>query len=183
MTAQVMQLISQIVIVVGVILGGLGGFGSYYYGKKIENSLNSEMDKSNNVIVTGNSGQTQTIVNSPGSSQIINQKRIILPEFTKSFELKNGVYVLKIILKQSSGLWNAGEKFRIQLGLSGPYLDMKFIQGFPSARSNVSESTNKSTGYYSFETDTSPVNDSHIILEVYSLSKIDILQIKVDPSL
>lgn len=50
MRAETIQLVYNILIILGVFLTGIGGFGSYYYGKKVEKNISAEAEKKENIL-------------------------------------------------------------------------------------------------------------------------------------
>jgi len=124
---------------------------------------------------------TQVNLNSPNSKQIINRSRKIKKKITFQKEIsKNGDYVTRIILTQTDGIWDQGEKFIIQVNLSAPFKKYKFIQGFPSAMSSIYETENEDKTFFSFETTTAPLKEP-IILRIISDKDVNIKKISVSP--
>ena len=52
MSAESLQTLSQVAIVIGVLVTALGSFGSYHFGKKAENARNQELQSSVNELLT-----------------------------------------------------------------------------------------------------------------------------------
>jgi hypothetical protein len=90
-------------------------------------------------------------------------------------------FVLQVILEQTAGVWDSGTMFRLQVKTSGPYKVASIVRGLPSAQSNVLISENKEQGFFGFSTTTAPLKDEPIILEIQSVSDIDLVQLSVEP--
>ncbi|MGH7773469.1 MAG: hypothetical protein ACREQA_14690, partial [Candidatus Binatia bacterium] len=137
--------------------------------------------------ITGNTGNTQVSINSPGSQQVINQKRVIRREVTREKMRRGSLHVLRLTFRQTDGIWGAGEKFWLQLELSGPYQDYRFISGYPptlplsDVRTTHGVAEAASKGWIELETATPPINEP-IILEIESESELDVRQILLKPT-
>jgi len=190
MTAGIMQNISQIAMLVGAVVVALGIYGNYHYGKIADEGKNNSLtiekmiDNSKDVNATGNQGQTQVMVDSPNSQQIINNKKTILSQYQKDFGTKNGLNLLTLTFKQSDGIWDSSEKLGIQVQLTGAYESYQFISGIPMALQNVrttqgvKEAAEK--GWIDLQTTTTPLNEN-IILEILSKDKIDVATVGLSP--
>ena len=69
-------------------------------------------------------------------------------------------------------MWNQGEKFKIQIELTGPFKDYKFIKGFPEALQNVRTRENAKKTLFYYETTTAPLIEP-IILQIKSQKESD----------
>ncbi len=111
----------------------------------------------------------------------VNQQRAISSQAQTRKEKRGDNFVLQVILEQTSGMWDPGTTFRLQVKTSGPYKTASIVRGLPSAQSNVLISENKEQGFFSFSTITPPLKDEPIILEVQSVSEIDLVELNVEP--
>jgi hypothetical protein len=124
---------------------------------------------------------TQVNVNSPNSKQIINNARRVKREVTIHKKLRSDyVHLTDITLLQTDGIWDQGESFKLQMQLSSPYMEYRFIQGFPVPMLNVREYSNADKTAFSFETTTSPLKNP-IIIEIISEKDLDVMSISVSP--
>jgi hypothetical protein len=162
---------------IGVLIGILAIFLSIFF--VMFNP--SEKGSTVNIEAIKDNRNTQVNVNSPNSKQIINNERRIKKEVTIHKEIQSdGAHLTKIILSQTDGVWDQGGIFRLQVQLSNPYTEYKFIQGFPPMTSNVRESSNAAKTFFSFETTTAPLKGP-IILQITSQADVDIKSITVSP--
>jgi len=167
-------LISAFVLIVLTIIGWL------IHASRSGNSVQQNNTTTNIGDIKDNI-DTQVNVNSPNSKQIINQTRKIKKEcdIQKNID-QNGVYITKIILTQTDGIWDQGETFKMQLKFSGSFKEYKFIQGFLGGLQNVKEGINEEKTTLYFETTTAPLKEP-IILEIKSEADINIERISVSP--
>ncbi|MFZ2189391.1 MAG: hypothetical protein WA057_03305 [Candidatus Magasanikiibacteriota bacterium] len=97
MLAEQMQNLSQIAILVGVVISGLGGYGHFYYGKMINNSKNMI---ENNYLVTNNGNNYGLMA---GQINIGQQDRKLSPQFIEKVQTvlpedKNKyIYIIRIV--------------------------------------------------------------------------------------
>jgi len=133
------------------------------------------------ISVENNIAPTQINVGSPGSMQIVNQQRKILPKIKLEKGKKGNNYLLRIVLTQTSGIWNQGTDFRLQIQTTGPFESSRIVKGLPPVQFNVRTSENKEQGYYAYATSTAPINDEPIILEIVSKTEIDVSQVGINP--
>lgn len=78
MKYEIMQGISQIIVVIGIILTGIGGFGAYYYGKKTDN-----VKETQNIIKEKElNSKIDTLV---VSNQILNEQLKPIDELIKKY--------------------------------------------------------------------------------------------------
>lgn len=124
---------------------------------------------------------TQINVNSPNSTQIINQTRNIKEAFLKRYTRGN-LYILRITFIQTDGIWSDGTKLRIMVQLSGSYKNYRFIQGLPTVQFGLTVIENKDQGLIDYSTESSPLNVP-IILEIESESYLNIIDLYVEPLL
>ncbi|MDE3059810.1 MAG: hypothetical protein KGJ06_02235 [Pseudomonadota bacterium] len=134
-----------------------------------------------NVNVTGNSGATQVNIGSPGSTQVINQHRKINPQAKIEKLQRDGNFVIRLILNQTSGIWDQGVLFQFEVKLTGPYKSAHIVQGLPPALTDVKIGENRETGYYSFSTITAPYADRPIIFEATAAQDINVERFAVAP--
>lgn len=184
-----MQTISQLVILISTIIAAVGGYGHFHYGKIIDNQkpMYEESIKIDKLDVSDNKAPTQVNVGSPGSHQIINNKRVIENDLLREKGTQDGNYLLRLTFNQTDGIWDAGTKFWMQLQLTGPYTNYAFVSGYPPTlplanvrtTSGVQEAADK--GWIELETSTPPLNEP-IVLEVKSLTDIDIEKILLEPT-
>jgi len=125
--------------------------------------------------------KTQVNINSPESKLVINKVRKINQEYNiEKKVMADEVHITNIILTQSEGIWDSGEIFKIEVTLSEPFIDYKFIQGFPGTKSDVYIETNESKTIIYFETSTPPLKEP-IILEIKSYKDLEIKKLIVSP--
>lgn len=140
-----------------------------------------------NIDASGNSGVQQLNVNSPGSQQNINQRRVLdrAPRVEKG---RNGLlYVLRLTINQTAGFWDSPTPFWVQIQMSGPYLsatksgaydgqgiftEVITTEGVPAAAQ---------AGYYEFKT-TTPPSSAPFVLLVESESDINITSLRASPT-
>jgi hypothetical protein len=122
---------------------------------------------------------TQININSPHSTQIVNQSRSIKEVFFKK-EIKGELYRLIITFIQTEGVWSVGTKFRIQVFLSGPYKEYRFTQGLPTVQMMVIIRDDKEKGIIDYSTESAILNEP-VILEIESVSDLNITSIYVEP--
>ena len=141
-----------------------------------------------NIYVTGNTGSTQVSINSPGSQQTINKKRVIRRAVQSKRGLVDGLYVLTLTFQQSDGIWNSGTKFWMQLQLTGPYTSYEFKSGISKVLHDVDATTGPGgnseaarKGWIELKTSTAPLNEP-IVLEIRSKSEIGVGKILLEPT-
>ena len=134
-----------------------------------------------NVSVSNNVGPTQVNIGSPGSKQIVNQQRTVRPDARIEKGKKGALFLLRIILNQTSGIWDQGTDFAISLKTSAPYKTCEVVSGLPPAQFNVRISENKEAGEYTYATTTAPMKDEPIIVEIISEAELNILKLGVQP--
>ena len=128
-----------------------------------------------------NSGNVQINVGSPGSSQIVNHLRKFKNE-VKIEPIKRGNdFVLRLILTQTGNIWDSGTPLEIHLKLSGPFTDVKIVEGLPPARLNVQTSEDKANGFFTYSTTTAPYPDRPVVLEVLSVHSISVEKFSATP--
>lgn len=183
-----MQTISQIAILIGTIVAAIGTYGHFHYGKMINNQkpMTDESIKIEELHVEDIKAPTQVNVGSPGSKQIINDKRVLQNNPLREKGTKNGNYFIKLTFQQTDGIWDPGTKFWMQLQLTGPYTSYSFLSGYPPTRplenvrttSGVKEAAER--GWIELQTTTPPLNEP-IVLEIESKVDIDVEKIMLEP--
>ncbi len=129
-----------------------------------------------------NGNNSQVNYNSPGSVQNnINQQRKILNKARVEKDKRSNDFITRLILTQTTGMWDTGIKFGLQVNMSGSYKDARIIQGLPGALCDVLESINKEAGLYMFSTSSAPLPNQPIILEIISEKDIDITNLGITP--
>jgi hypothetical protein len=111
----------------------------------------------------------------------VNQQRTILPDARIEKGVIDGSFVTRLILQQTSGIWDQGVDFQIGVKVSGSYASARIIRGMPSAQMNVRINENKKDGTYYYATSTAPMKDEPIVLEIKSATEIAIEQLTVLP--
>ena len=124
---------------------------------------------------------TQINVGSPGSTQIINDKRMFSREAKVEKGKKGSSFFLRVILTQKAGIWDQGTKLEIQIKTTGPYISAKIVRGLPSALFDVNIGENKEGGEFYFSTTTAPLKDEPVVIEILSGSEINIADLRVTP--
>jgi len=144
-----------------------------------------ERNTSGDVNVSENIGNTQVAVNSPGSQQTINEKRVIKTEVKSEKGMSGGLHLLRLTFEQTNGIWDSGEKFWLQIQLTGSYSNYRFTSGISAVLQNVrttqgnQEATQK--GWIELETTTPQLNEP-IVLEIYSENDINVANLKLSPA-
>lgn len=133
------------------------------------------------IIIRGNQGPVQFTQNSPGSSQIVNQKRLISPTARMERSMRGSDHLLRVTLTQLPGFWDEGTKFELGFKASGPYKEAKIVSGLPGVQTDVRFSENKGEGVYVYSMRSAPLPDTPIILEVLSEIEINMEQFSVAP--
>ena len=146
-----------------------------------EGKMDMSSVKTGDVNVSENNGPTQISIGSPGSQQVINQRRTINPQAKIKKTQRDGNHVLQIILSQTGGFWDPGTVFQINTKMSGAYSRARIIQGLPPAQFDVRIGEHKEKGEYSYSTATAPFPDSPIVLEIISAQDINLVQLGVAP--
>jgi hypothetical protein len=152
-----------------------------------ENKNMSEVNDPNgsnsmgDINVTKNSAPTQISIGSPGSSQIVNQRRAFSPQVTVEKLVRGNDHVLRINLNQTSGFWDQGTEMRISAKFSGKYKSAKIIQGLPPITMMVQMAERKEEGEFFYSTITAPIPNSPIVIEVLASEEIKLVQIIASP--
>jgi len=126
-----------------------------------------------------NNSNTQVNINSPNSSQIINQKKFFSEAIFEK-EKNDNRYITRITLIQTEGIWSSGVKFWIQVFLSGPYEKYNFVQGLPVVQMMTITRDDKKKGIIDFSMESAPL-DKPIVLEIESNNALDIESFHVEP--
>jgi len=127
-----------------------------------------------------NNTNTQVNINSPNSTQITNNIRVIEGTFRVENERKEDIFITRIILTQTKGIWNQGTLFKFGAKLSAPYIDYEFVKGMPSARMNWMTGDNPANGIIYIETTTAPL-DEDIVVEIKSRTSARVEAIQAEP--
>ena len=125
---------------------------------------------------------TQINVNSPNSTQIINDLRTLSDTYTVQIRETEGIFITRIIMRQTPGIWNLGTFFKFHAQISVPYTSYAFVKGFPPIRMNWRTRDNPDTGTIFVETTTAPNPDEDIILEIKSNLLPSIQAIAAEPA-
>ena len=144
-------------------------------------SISPSAISTGDISVKNNTAPIQISVGSPGSTQIVNQQRVIMPEAKLEKGREGNNFIMRIVLTQTTGIWDQGTDFKLQVKTTGPFERCQIIQGFPPAQFNVRISENKEQGYYSYATTTAPLKDEPIVLKIISKDQIDISQLGIEP--
>lgn len=142
---------------------------------------NNTSIKTDDINVTNNSSPTQINVGSPNAIQIVNQQRTILPDARIEKGVVDGTFVTRLILQQTSGIWDQGVNFQVGVKTTGSYESARIIRGFPPAQMSVRINENKRDGIYYYATSTAPIKDEPIVLEIKSATEIAVEQFTVSP--
>jgi hypothetical protein len=134
-----------------------------------------------NVSVSNNAGPTQVAVNSPGASQVINNRRAVKNRIGTQADRRGNSHVLRLIFDQTDGIWDQGSVFAIEAQLSGPYTKANFTQGLPPLQMDVREGGDPSAGTFFFSMRTAP-NPGQIVLEFESQNPVQPLKIGISPN-
>jgi hypothetical protein len=133
-------------------------------------------DVNGNVVISQNQsgGITAHTVN-------VNQQRAISPQAQVKKEKRENKFILQVILNQTSGVWDPSTMFKLRVKTSGPYQTAGIVKGLPSAQFEVRIAEDKENGVFAYSTRTAPLNDEPIILEIQSVSDIDLVELSVEP--
>ena len=111
----------------------------------------------------------------------VNQQRAISPKAQFKKEKRGDKFILQVILNQTSGVWDSSTIFKLQIKMSGPYETANIVKGLPWPRFEVRTNEDKENGVFAYSTRTAPLNDEPLILEIQSVSDIDLVEIIVEP--
>lgn len=148
--------------------------------KKEINNSGVHLENSPNSIVQNN-------VNSPGSIQTVNKKRVIKQNLLTEKGNRNDLHLLRLTFTQTDGIWDSGEKFWLTIQLSGSYKNYSFTSGYPPNLPLFDVVTTQNNpkaaelGYIELQTATAPLNEP-IIIEIESLREIDVKEIRCSPT-
>lgn len=159
---------------------------------RVEEISNTAIDNKQGVLINKVDGSVTTIgeiksntntqvnINSPNATQNINQKRTIQRQVRFEREAGADINILNVILTQTKGIWDPGEKFQVDIQLSGPYVDYSFVQGLPAVQHEVSRSgdTDKGTIHYATRT---PLINEPVIIRIRSKAALTVKEIVVSP--
>jgi hypothetical protein len=147
-----------------------------YGAQMTDNSVNTGA-----INITGNTSPTQVSIGSPNSKQVINQQRKFIRQAQVEKLQKDGAYLIRVIINQTSGIWDQGTQFQFSVQLTGSYKEARIVQGLPPAQMMVTISENKEKGYYSYSTITAPYPDRPIVFEAVTNKEVDLKAIAVAP--
>ena len=111
----------------------------------------------------------------------VNQQRAISPQAQVNKEKRGDTFILQVILNQTSGVWDPGTVFKLQVKTSGPYKAANIVRGLPSSQSEVHTVEDKENGFFAYSTKTAPLKDEAVILEIQSETEIDLEELSVEP--
>jgi hypothetical protein len=111
----------------------------------------------------------------------VNQQRAILPQAQIKKGKQGESFIMQVILSQTSGIWDQGTVFKLQVKTSGPYKTARFVGGMPSGLNNYRTGENKENGIFECSTTTAPLKGEPIILEIQSATDIDLKELGVEP--
>jgi hypothetical protein len=111
----------------------------------------------------------------------VNQQRAILPQAQVRKGKQEDSFILQVILSQTSGIWDQGTIFKLQVKTSGPYKTARFVGGMPSGLNDFRTGENKENGFFECSTTTAPLKGEPIILEIQSATDIDLKELGVEP--
>ena len=111
----------------------------------------------------------------------VNQQRAISPQAQFKKEKRGDKFILQVILNQTSGVWDPSTMFKLQIKTSGPYETARIVKGMPSVQFDVRTTEDKENGVFAYSTRTAPLNDEPLILEIQSVSDIDLVELSVEP--
>ena len=166
--------------VVGTILGILAYFGI----KPIEEN---EMAKDEKEKVTIGDVKGDVVISQDQSGGItahtvnVNQERAISPQAQTKKEKRADKFILQLILSQTSGVWDSGTFFRLRVKTSGPYETANVVAGLPGVQFEVKTAEDKANGVFTYSTRTAPLKGEPIILEIQSISEIDLVGWQAEP--
>jgi hypothetical protein len=127
-----------------------------------------------------NNTNAQVNINSPNATQNINQKRAIHRQVRFEHSMDADIHILNVIMTQTKGIWDPGEKFQVDIQLSGPFIDYGFVSGLPAALSEVRMNTDIEKGFIHYETRTALINEP-VIIRIRSKTPLTVKQISVSP--
>lgn len=127
-----------------------------------------------------NNANTQVNINSPNATQNVNQKRTIQKQGRFERGMEGDTHVLNLIFSQTKGIWDPGEKFQVDIKLSGPFVDYRFLSGLPGAQFEVSENVDQVNGFIHYATRTPLINEP-VIISIRSKSVLEIREIVISP--
>ncbi len=111
----------------------------------------------------------------------VNQQRAISPQAKVKKEKRGDSFILQLILNQTSGVWDSSTFFKLQVKTSGPYDTAKIVKGLPSVKFEVNTNIDKENGLFVYSTRTAPLKDEPIILEIQSITEIDLVEWRAEP--
>jgi hypothetical protein len=127
-------------------------------------------------------------VNSPGSTQIINHRRVLDKKTTvETGKQADGTYALRLTINQTDGIWDPGTKCAIQIYFSGPFIEWDFAGGYRKGGAQMNVVTSHGNpeaaakGIIDHTTETPPLNEP-IVIEVRSTQPIQISKLLASPS-
>lgn len=112
----------------------------------------------------------------------VNQQRKIIASPKIEKKSNKSTQTLRVILSQTSGIWDSGTNFQMHIKLSGPYETAKLTSGFPGGLQDAQEGENKSAGEYFFSTATAPIANQLIIFEIDTPNGVEVTQFSVAPA-
>ena len=110
-----------------------------------------------------------------------NQQRAISPQAQIRKEKRDDKFILQVTLNQTSGVCDPSTMFKLQIKTSGPYETVNIVKGLPWPRLEVRTDEDKENGFFAYSTRTSPLNDEPLIIEIQSVSDIDLVELSVEP--
>ena len=111
----------------------------------------------------------------------VNQQRAISPQAQTKKEKREDSFILKLILSQTSGIWDPSTFFKLQVKTSGPYDTAEIVKGLPDLKFEVQTIIDKENGLFVYSTRTAPLKDEPIILEIQSTTEIDLVEWRAEP--
>lgn len=174
----------SIVKVIGIV-AGIVAILTYLGIKPMgENKMSNDKDKTSIGDVNGDAvvsqGQSGGIT-AHTVNVTVNKHRAISPEVKIEKEKQGDKFILRAILKQTTGVWDPSTKFELQAETSGPYETADIVKGLPDVKFEVKTRKNKENGIFAYSTRTAPLVDEAVILEIRSVSDIDLVRIIVNP--
>ncbi|MBN2137510.1 MAG: hypothetical protein JW720_06870 [Sedimentisphaerales bacterium] len=181
---------------IGLIIGILAGIATILTWVGIIPGCESKTPTNNNEgissgDVNGNvvTSQNQSGGITAGGDVYVNQQRAISPEPKFKRTTMGDKHILRIELDQTPGIWDSSSTFQLSVKVSGPYETAKITQGFGITKPGITMmnlrdlfiTESKEEGLYSFSTTTPPREGMPIVLEIQSVTELDLLSLDVEP--
>ena len=100
---------------------------------------------------------------------------------------RDNLYVIRLSIQQTDGIWDSGSAFSLQVYLTGPYLKYTFLSGYTASmplfnlRTTDSSPAAAAQGIIELTT-TTPPKDEPIILEIESEKEVSVDHVLATPT-